>query len=108
MATTQYNSRYNTKVSVPPMLSGIERINLKNGSVIYPGTDGNIYGVTTHGTAVNLTSGFTADLTGLETAVRGLQTRMTSLEVLMTRAIDLLFVLTDIDINEVPPPLDDE
>lgn len=99
MSTTQYNSKYTTKVPVPPVLSQIERINLKNGAVIYPGTDGNIYGVTTSGTAINLTNSFSADLTELEAAVINLQGRMTNLETLMTRAVGLLQSITGVNIS---------
>ncbi len=103
MSTTQYVSKYNTRVPVPPVLSGIERVNFKSGAVIYPGTDGNLYGVTTSGTAVNLTSGFSADLSALEAAVADLQGRMTSLETLMTRAVALLASISGVNISTTPP-----
>jgi|LauGreDrversion4_2_1035121.scaffolds.fasta_scaffold1427401_1 hypothetical protein len=99
MSTTQYVSRFPVKTPIPPVISGIERINLRNGSVIYPGSDGNIYGVTTNGVTVNLTSTFSADLTGLQNAVNDLGNRMNSVELLLGRAVNLLQSVTGVNIQ---------
>jgi hypothetical protein len=104
MSTTQYNSQYKTKVPVPPVLSQIERINLKNGAVIYPGTDGNIYGTTTSGTVVNLTNQVSIDYTEVLANIADLQARMASIEGLMSRAIALLLGITGVNITTQPPP----
>jgi hypothetical protein len=72
---------------------------LKNGCAIVPGSDGNIYGVTTLGTSVNLTSGFTADLTQIQNDIASLQSSVASLNTLMTRAVALLNAITGVDIN---------
>ena len=100
MSTTlQYNSRFPVKTPIPPVISGIERINLRNGSVIYPGSDGNIYGVTTNGTTVNLTSTFSADLTGIVNSINALTTRMNNVEALCSRAVALLAAITGVDVT---------
>jgi hypothetical protein len=99
MSTTQYVSRFPVKTPIPPVISGIERINLRNGSIIYPGSDGNIYGVTTSGTTVNLTSTFSADLTGLQNAITDLTNRMNSVETLLGRAVSLLESVTGVNVN---------
>jgi hypothetical protein len=102
MSTQQYFSKFPVKTPIPPVLSAIERINLRNGCSIVPGPDGNIYGVTTLGTSVNLTSGFTADLTQILNDISNLQSRVTSLETLMTRTINLLAAVTGVDVSTTP------
>ena len=102
MSTQQYFSKFPVKTPIPPVLSAIERINLRNGCSIVPGADGNIYGVTTLGTSVNLTSGFTADLTQILNDISNLQSRVTSLETLMTRTINLLAAVTGVDVSTTP------
>lgn len=102
MSTTQYVSRFPVKTPIPPVISGIERINLKNGAVIYPSTDGNIYGLTTQGVAVNLTSPFSSDLTGLQNQVNSIDARLASVETKLTRAIALLTSITGIDVSTTP------
>lgn len=102
MSTQQYFSKFPVKTPIPPVLSAIERINLRNGCSIVPGADGNIYGVTTLGTSVNLTSGFTADLTQILNDISSLQSRVTSLETLMTRTINLLAAVTGVDVSTTP------
>jgi hypothetical protein len=102
MSTQQYFSKFPVKTPIPPVLSAIERINLRNGCSIVPGADGNIYGVTTLGTAVNLTSGFSADLTQILNDISNLQSRVTSLETLMTRTINLLAAVTGVDVSTTP------
>jgi hypothetical protein len=99
MSTQQYFSKFPVKTPIPPVLSAIERINLKNGCAIVPGTDGNIYGVTTLGTSVNLTSGFSADLTQIQNDITSLQASVASLNTLMTRTVALLNAITGVDIN---------
>jgi len=99
MSTQQYFSKFPVKTPIPPVLSAIERINLKNGCAIVPGSDGNIYGVTTLGTSVNLTSGFTADLTQIQNDIASLQSSVASLNTLMTRTVALLNAITGVDIN---------
>lgn len=99
MSTQQYFSKFPVKTPIPPVLSAIERINLKNGCAIVPGTDGNIYGVTTLGTSVNLTSGFSADLTQIQNDITSLQSSVASLNTLMTRTVALLNAITGVDIN---------
>jgi hypothetical protein len=102
MSTQQYFSKFPVKTPIPPVLSAIERINLRNGCAIVPGADGNIYGVTTLGTSVNLTSGFTADLTQILNDISNLQSRVTSLETLLTRTISLLTAVTGVDVSTTP------
>lgn len=102
MSTQQYFSKFPVKTPIPPVLSAIERINLRNGCSIVPGTDGNIYGITTLGTSVNLTSGFNADLSQILNDISNLQTRVTSLENLMTRTINLLAAVTGVDVSTTP------
>lgn len=99
MSTSQYFSKFPVKTPIPPVLSAIERINLKNGCAIVPGSDGNIYGVTTLGTSVNLTSGFSADLTQIQNDISSLQSSVASLNTLMTRTVALLNAITGVDIN---------
>lgn len=99
MSTQQYFSKFPVKTPIPPVLSAIERINLKNGCAIVPGADGNIYGVTTLGTSVNLTSGFSADLTQIQSDIASLQASVASLNTLMTRTVALLNAITGVDIN---------
>lgn len=99
MSTQQYFSKFPVKTPIPPVLSAIERINLKNGCAIVPGSDGNIYGVTTLGTSVNLTSGFSADLTQIQNDISSLQSSVASLNTLMTRTVALLNAITGVDIN---------
>lgn len=99
MSTQQYFSKYPVKTPIPPVLSAIERINLRNGCAIVPGTDGNIYGVTTLGTSVNLTSGFTADLTQIQADIASLQSSVASMNTLLTRTIALLNAVTGVDVN---------
>lgn len=99
MSTQQYFSKFPVKTPIPPVLSAIERINLKNGCAIVPGSDGNIYGVTTLGTSVNLTSGFSADLTQIQNDITSLQASVASLDTLMTRTVALLNAITGVDIN---------
>ncbi len=99
MSTQQYFSKFPVKTPIPPVLSAIERINLKNGCAIVPGSDGNIYGVTTLGTSVNLTSGFSADLTQIQNDIASLQASVASLNTLMTRTVALLNAITGVDIN---------
>ncbi len=103
MSTQQYFSRFPVKTPIPPVLSAIERINLKNGCSIVPGNDGNIYGVTTLGTSVNLTSGFNADLSQIIADVSDLQSRMTSIEDLMNRVVNLLNAITGVNVQTTPP-----
>lgn len=99
MSTQQYFSKYPVKTPIPPVLSAIERINLRNGCAIVPGPDGNIYGVTTLGTSVNLTSGFTADLTQIQSDIASLQSSVASLNTLLTRTIALLNAVTGVDVS---------
>lgn len=102
MSTQQYFSKFTVKTPIPPVLSAIERINLRNGCSIVPGTDGHIYGITTLGTSVNLTSGFTCDLTQIGNDISNLQSRMTNLETLLTRIITLLTAVTGVDVSSTP------
>ena len=100
MSTQQYFSKFPVRTPIPPVLSAIERINLKNGCAIIPGSDGHIYGVTTLGTMVNLTgSGFAHDLTQIRNDITALQASVASLNVLMTRVVALLNATTGIDIT---------
>ena len=99
MSTQQYFSKFPVKTPIPPVLSAIERINLKNGCAIVPGSDGNIYGITTLGTQINLTSGYVADLTGIQNRITALESRMTSVESLLTRAVSLLTAVTGVDVT---------
>jgi hypothetical protein len=98
MSAQQYFSKYPVKTPIPPVLSAIERINLKNGCSIVPGTDGNIYGVTTLGTSVNLTSAYTADLTQIQADINTLQSSVASLNTLVTRTVALLNAITGVNV----------
>ncbi len=100
MSTQQYFSKFPVKTPIPPVLSAIERINLKNGCAIVPGADGNIYGITILGTSVNLTGGgLSADLAQIQIEIAALQASVASLNTLMTRAVALLNSITGININ---------
>lgn len=110
MSTTQFVSKFNARAVVPPVISGIERINLKNGCIIYPGTDGHIYGMTTTGTIVNLTGerassdpGMSSELAAnLEATMATLSARMGSIELLLERVISLLTSVTDVNVTTTP------
>ena len=107
MSTTQFVSKFPSRAVVPPVISGIERINLKNGCIIYPGTDGHIYGVTTTGTTVNLTSDRASSTSAqlaatLEATMAALSSRMGSIELLLERVISLLTSVTDVNVSTTP------
>lgn len=83
----------------PPVISGIQRINLKNGCSIVPGSDGSIYGITSTGTRVNLTNPLSADFTIIQQTLTNIENRLTSLETLMNRSVQLLLSLSGVDIS---------
>lgn len=105
MSTQQYVSKYRVKTPVPPVLSAIERINLRNGCSIVPGADGHIYGITTMGTSVNLTGDFrtSVDLAQIQSDINALKSSVASLNTLVLRTVALLNAITGIDVNSQAP-----
>jgi hypothetical protein len=83
----------------PPVISGIQRINLKNGCSIVPGSDGSIYGITSTGTRVNLTNPLSADFTVIQQTLADIENRLSLLETHMSRAIALMLSITGVNIS---------